>query len=275
MTKILALVLLVTALCLTSCLDYESRIQLKPDGSGVLIETMKLNRETAAFLQQLKASGDTTAMFSFFDEKELREKATRFGEGVVYVSGKKIEEDGRVGYVAVYAFSNIEKLTVGQKSVSEKLGDEAAETGMRYSNPADEFRFSFSKGSPATLKFSVFSEDQLQTPQEEPDMATSLSDSLQDSYLRMMKTFLKGMKMNFLLEPQGTIVKTNAAHVNGSVITLLSLDFDELIRDDNALKTLVAKGTSARPTTMKQLQELIGSVPGIKAQFGEIQVQFK
>ena len=83
------------------------------------------------------------------------------------------------------------------------------------------------------------------------------------------------MKMNFLLEPQGTIVRTNAAHVNGSVITLLSLNFDELIRDDNALKTLVAKGTTKRPTTMKQLQELIGSVPGIKAQFGEIQVQFK
>lgn len=273
MTKSLALLLLVSAFCLTGCLDYESRIQVKPDGSGVLIETLKFNRETAEFLRQMK-TGESTSMFSAFDENELREKAARFGEGVVYVSGKKIEENGRVGYVAVYAFSNINKLTVGQKSVSDKLGDETAETGMKYNNPADEFRFNFTRGTPATLSLSVFSEDELQQEtDEEPSMSVALSDSLQDSYLRMMKMFLQGMKMRFLLEPQGTIVRTNADHVDGSVITLLSLDFDELIRDDKALKTLVEQ--SKRPATMKQLQELISGVPGIKAQFGDVQVQFR
>ncbi len=281
------LLLILAAFTLTGCLEYESRIKVRPDGSGILIETVKFNEETADFMRGLDESMADSMESAMFDEAKLRQKAVEYGQGVSYVSGKRIQENGKLGYVAVYAFTNIENLMIGQKNMTEQLPGSDATTvnpSTGDNSPADRFAFAFTKGSPSTLRIRVFPENELrqklgEEQQEQMEDSEMLSDSLQDSALRMMKVFLEGMKMNFIVEVEGTIIETNASNRNGSAITLLGLDFDQLLGDNKALKSLMAKGAemeqSGRPQSMQELKHFIKGIPGFKAEFDEVVIKFQ
>jgi hypothetical protein len=59
----------------------------------------------------------------------------------------------------------------------------------------------------------------------------------------------------------GTLVKTNAEHVSGKRITVLDVNFSELLKDPAALEKLSAVGPRAG---IGDLRAALEGVPGIK-----------
>lgn len=105
-------------LSVVGCLQVNTVIKLKPDGSDTIEETMLMSK---VFFKQMKAmmeamtgqmgqaTGETEQkdgqaaqkpakkMLDIFDEDKLADKASKMGEGVTYVSGKRLTTDKHEG----------------------------------------------------------------------------------------------------------------------------------------------------------------------------------
>ena len=82
---------------------------------------------------------------------------------------------------------------------------------------------------------SSFPEDKLDEARKE---ATTDEDgkkkSLEPGQLEMMKKLFDGLKVAIDVDVLGTIVKTNSPYVQGSKVTLLEMDFSQLLANDAA-----------------------------------------
>lgn len=293
MNKLFPLLVVLTVFCLTGCLDYESRIQVKPDGSGHMVETLKFDNTMMDFIKNMASSmsdgEETTASATeeepVFNEQELREKSSKYGEGVTYVSGHAIKEDGKEGYTATYAFTDITKLTVGKESLTSTLSEaessssseDGSQPGPGGDSPLDKLNFSFSKGSPSVLTFNLLPKEDIEhalSTEPEPKQKETEEDSLAaEMALTMMKPFIKGLRIRFIVEPVGTIVGTNANHRDGSQITLLDMDFETMLQNAEATRMLMDENT--RPTNAEEFDAFLTKTPGMKSQTGDVWIKFE
>jgi nitrate reductase NapAB chaperone NapD len=68
----------------------------------------------------------------------------------------------------------------------------------------------------------------------------------------------------------GAIVKTNSPYVQGSKVTLLEMDFAELITNDAVL------GKLANPESIEDAKQMLKGVKGVKVNLDrEVMVEFK
>lgn len=289
------------AFTLTGCLEYETRIKIRTDGSGTITETLKVNEETADFLQSMdEQSEGKSVQESLFDKEKLRKEAADYGEGVSLVSATELNEMGKIGYKAVYAFPDIEKLVLQQNSLTKQLpggnNNEALsseEDGTPSAGEAvpgeEQFKLTFTKGDPALLRIKLFDEEELkkklseQSDKEldeepEPEEEENIDSLLSNDYMRTMRMFMEGLKMNIIVEADGKIIETNASYREGSAITLMGIDFDELLSDDKKLKSFIktsnALKSQPRPQTSEELQEFLKRIPGFKMEFKEVLLKF-
>jgi hypothetical protein len=88
-----------------------------------------------------------------------------------------------------------------------------------------------------------------------------------------MKTMLKGLKMTTVLEVAGPIVKTNGLNVEGSRITLLDLDFDQIAADEATFKKFSAMSDDPKnvdPAMLKGLKGIkVQTAPEVTVEFGK------
>ena len=80
-----------------------------------------------------------------------------------------------------------------------------------------------------------------------------------------MKSFLKDMMISVDLKVNGKIQETNASYVNDSKITLLKIDFNEILSDSSALKKIEAN----EPESIEELKKMIENIPGIKVELND------
>ena len=59
----------------------------------------------------------------------------------------------------------------------------------------------------------------------------------------MIKTMLAGARVLLAAEPAGTVVRTSSPYVEGSRVTLLEVDLDEVLKDETLLPRLQAAAT--------------------------------
>jgi len=86
----------------------------------------------------------------------------------------------------------------------------------------------------------------------------------------MMKKMLDGLRIEIALEVAGAIVKTNSPYVQGSKVTLLEMDFAELITNDAVL------GKLANPESIEDAKQMLKGVKGVKVNLDrEVMVEFK
>jgi len=79
--------------------------------------------------------------------------------------------------------------------------------------------------------------------------------------LAMFKQMLAGAHFNISVQPAGKLVKTNSPYVQGSRVTLLDVDFDQLVKDDAAIAKLQAlQGV----TSIDEARTKLKDVPGLK-----------
>ena len=252
---------------LTGCIDVEYKMNLKPDGSGTIVETVYMNTAMVQMIKGFMAmGGDSTKQeeFSLLDEAELRNEALDLGEGVKYISGEELKDNGREGYRAIYEFEDVNKIKMDQ-DVSDKapsMGGENEET------PEDDITFKFTKGSPATLIIYMPDEDDEIQVDEDAEIEAEeaeFENEGDEEWTEEMKNMMSGFRISIQIEVDGDIVETNATHVDGSTITLMEMSFDELLEDPEQFKKL----KNLDDASYEETRELLKDIPGIKFETNE------
>jgi hypothetical protein len=195
------------------------------------------------------------------------------GEGVSYVSGKKISTDTFEGYEAVFAFTDINKVKLNQNP-SDNVPSEPSQGGS--DKPEEYVTFRFKKGKPATLSVKM--------PEQEPDdkddaakpdeMGETSAEEQQQAamMLAQMKNMFEGMKIAMVIEVEGSVVETNATHVDGSRITMMELDFGKLLEMPEKLLQF----SQLQPESVEDAKAFMKDIPGFKVDMNkELTVKFQ
>jgi len=270
--------LLLVFLCgfITSgCLTSVTTIKVKPDGSGTIEQSIAMKAEAAAQLTAMASTfGDAAekdkdkppAPPELFSEKDMREAAAKFGEGVTFVSSQPIKTKDLTGRVATYSFADITKVRVNQKPPSPKGAPAEDESKGK---AADDVAFTFLRHPGGTSVVTVLFPEPDLSKKKDKDADTE-SKKPDPTQLAMMKKMLDGLRIEIALEVAGAIVKTNSPYVQGSKVTLLEMDFAELMTNDAVL------GKLANPESIEDAKQMLKGVKGVKVNLDrEVMVEFK
>ena len=242
---------------LSGCFQVHRTIIVKKDGSGTIEEKFLVTTEM----------GENMGGMNLNDVEKLKADAITFGENVSYVSSKEIEENGLKGYKAVYAFDDIIKLTLETNLAAKAMQG----TGM----PAEKeyFIFDFNKGK--TSQLTIILPPVKEEPEGEEYMEETsdpLSEEDQQQAIEMVKAMYKGMKLSFNIKFDGKISNSNATYVDGNVVTISEMDFDEMMTNDEYLKIF----SSSDNVSEKEMKDKMQNAPGFKNEMNEkVTVEFK
>jgi len=157
---------LAAALLLAGCVKEKTVVTVNPDGSGNIVVSTVMPPETVMMIEQLTKSMEaqlgarggaltsaTNRPDPFFDEKKLRKAARRYGPGVKYVKGQKVDKDGARGSVAVYSFPDIGDVFIATSSTMENMGPSMTGAGEEEDvasseKPRNAVEFSFKTNGP-------------------------------------------------------------------------------------------------------------------------------
>jgi hypothetical protein len=281
-----ALFVLAAATLFTGCFQMEKIISVKPDGSGTITETVSMSKATVDQMKQMfegiakgfggdakSADANPSKGFDLLDEKKLREEATKMGEGVTFVSAKKISDEKGEGYVATFAFTDINKLRIDQNP-----GDAMPNAGGLGGAPKAD-----AKSEPITFQFKKGSVAQLTIKNPTPAMkpkADAKKDAADDSAnaggeemaMAMMQQMMKDMRLVVAVEVAGKIVKTDAENVSGNRATLAEMDFNKLLANPEKFKQL----SKANPQSIEEAKAIVKGIDGFKVETKpSVSIQFQ
>lgn len=244
-TMLAAFVALSVTLLFTGCFQMEQVINIKPDGSGTIVMTAVLTKEALKQIEEMsKAGGEKgkTPIDEMTDPTKAAEQAKKLGEGVKFVKAEKIKNDIGEGAKLTFSFTDVTKLHVDMDmNGGGPGGDENKEK--------EPITFGFNKGT-LTIK-STHKKPAAAKPNDKEDKDDPAA-------LAMMQQMMKGMKISVFVNIEGTITETDAAHRDGSRITLAVVPFDEVLKDPKKMKAMdKADGWN---DALKVLKEIPGVV---------------
>ena len=296
MKKIQYLLALGSLALLTGCFQSDTLVTVQPDGSGTVTESFVVGKAALEQLKQvadsmtagLRGGGATSTVkpFQVMDEQKLRAEAGKMGEGVTFASAKKLSNDSGEGYTVTYAFKDISKLKLNQNRAGNlpegPQGDGGASNHPAPGSPqpdmdslvhdAEFITFDFKKGSVAelTIHTPAKSAGPAPAPKAEKDPSAPDSDAMVQQM--MMSTMLKDMRVNLAIQIAGKIEKTDAEYVVGPKVTLLEMDFNQLLADPARTKAFA----QAQPKSFEEAKKLMHSVPGVKAELKDtVKISFR
>lgn len=266
---------LAVGILLTACVDVETVVHVKPDGSGVVEETVLMKKEMVAMMKSMAAGMGGGAPAPLLDEAKLQESAAGMGSGVTLLDAEPITTETGEGYRARFAFADINQLRLDQNP-----GGRAPDAGDTTDGPA-----AADKEEPVTFLFQAGDEPLLviRPPREE---ATEQSPKAEDSgnapaglddpgaqmAMMMMSQFFDGLRVAVYVVPEGEIIETNATHREGSRITLMEMDFGKLLKDPDRFQAFVQQ----EPDSLEEAKSLMKDLPGVKIDLNpEVQIRFR
>lgn len=254
------------AAAVSGCIQSSTVIKLKPDGSGTIEQTMTMNAEAVAQLSALAAMSDDKdkksgkgGLEDLFSDKAARDSAAKMGPGVTFVSSEKIDTPDRKGMKAVYAFTDIRKISLEEMHTPTPSGGDAAAMGAPApGDPPLAFQFTQLPGGNSLLTIVQSGvEKAMKEGVTPPKPAAAVDPKMAEQGIEMMKTFMKGLKVDVLIQVP-RVVKTNSPYVDGGTVTLLSMDFDKVLADPKMLDRMQGAKTLA------DTKALLKDVKGIK-----------
>ena len=198
---------------LAGCVEDLTAIRLNADGSGTLTRTRRLKKWAVELARENKVEDE-------FTEEKAKARAEVLGDGVRYVSSKRLEDADWKGMSAVYAFKDIARLKLEEKSFHlEKQPDGRLRLTARMPfTPADK-----STSAPEALKLT-----------EENKRA-----------------LMAGIKMKLTVEVPGRVTACSSPYLEGSTLTLLEFDLDQLVAEEARLK----KQAALEPSTLEEARK--------------------
>jgi hypothetical protein len=237
------------------CLQSERLIKINGDGSGTIVDTVKLGDQAKGMLAGMAQMDKTPAA----DKKakkdaKLRAAAAKMGPGVTLVSAEATPDGGER---VTWAFTDISKIKIDQSASSSDMDST--------SKPSEQLTFRFAK-SPAGVVLTVV------TPKRSPSSPNAAKPAPKPeeaaAQITQMKAMLAGLKLSTGVEVNGTLIKTDSPYVAGSVVTLMAVDFDQL--DENSFK----KMSSVSDPSELDAKALAG-IKGVKMTTGDVNIEFK
>jgi len=267
--------ILPAATALTGCITFLTEIKVRGDGSGTMVQTMTLNPEqmkeamegvakqmgatTTEAKEEPKKSSPKASEEGPFEAAELKGKAADMGPGVTFVSAEKIDTKTAAGVRVTYAFKDINQLAVNPKPAA------AMGTAGAGASSEDALRFRFKRMPDGNAVLTVlFASPKPEAAKEQaasPPPPASPEEAAQQA--AMMKEMFKGLHMGMSVEVEGKVVKTNSPYVEGPKVTLMDIDFDPLLSDEQGFKALSAKMEAAKGDDRKTMEALKG-IKGLK-----------
>lgn len=240
--------ILTVALASTGCLRSTTTIDLRPDGSGTIVQESGMTAQALAMLKGIAASqgqgAEKAPGADIFSEEQARKTAETMG--VTFVSGEPFKTADLEGYRARYRFDDIAKIKVNMEQAAPQVAGKSGQP---------PFAFGFQRGANS----SVLTIDMPDSPGGAfPGMpgagkgASDADKAQAQQALAMMKAMMQGMFVDVSLNVSGRVIKTNAPLVDGSRVTLLQLDLDKLLADEASLQKLQSA------TTFKSLSGVAG-----------------
>ena len=241
------------ALLTVGCFEGERRFKVNADGSGTIVDTVKLGDQARGMLQGMEQMDQSPAAEKAAKKKAKQvEAAAALGEGVTFVSSAPTRDGGEV---TTYAFTDITKVRA-----------------LPMPNPDASSK---SKGEPMVFRMAKNAAGNsvltIVQSEKKPDAAAPKAEKKKPEDLaqeiQMMKAMLAGLKVKSVVEVNGRRVKASSPHVAGNAVTLLALDFDAL--DAAALQKMAESG-SGEPTPA-----MLRGIKGITASDDEVTIEFK
>ena len=262
MKKTVIAVIAFTMLFITGCFESRTVIKVKKDGSGTIHQTMLISKEAMEGMMGMAMQMGGNESKDLYDEIKIKEEAATMGDGVTYISSKKLERDGKTGYEAVFAFEDINTLKISENPGEKMMGGQ--------SSSETNFNFKFKKGNTSQLNIEFPIDENEDEETEEKTEEIAEMPEMNEEMTEMMKAMYKGLRFSIEVEFDGKITDTNASYKEGNKIVILDMDFDELAKDPEKLKSFQ---NMQNPDKMK---EALKNIPGMKVETNEkVMVKFQ
>ncbi len=276
------------AICLFSgCIQDNTVINIKPDGSGTIEETVLMGNAFIDMMQGLTKGMSEAGAQDTAEPKEPKPKndesviaemmekaktnAKEFGDGVKFVSAKPAKTQTASGYTAVYSFDDISKVTLNQNPGKKTPGESKKEGADAEAAKNDAIKFAFKKGPVSRLSVTM-PPPKTDEKKDKKDEAAGKDQSDDPNAIEMLKSMFKDMKVSIVLNMMGDIVKTNATYRTDKKITLIDMDFGKLINDMPLLKKI----NQAQPQSVEEVKAMVKGMEGLKLEFtSPVTVDFK
>ncbi len=261
-------------LTVSGCIETQMLVSVNSDGSGTIEERMLMNKMVIGMLEGMgdafKVEGEEedsdepveqAEPFSMFSEDDVAERAEKMGAGVKLVSYEEVESATGTGYSARFTFDDINAINMDQNPGSA-LPDMPGEE-QSAEEKEERIHFQFTPGSPARLVIKPFIEEEEieeEITEDMPEDEQSDEPGESDMEFEQMKELFRGMRMTLAIKVNGNIEETNAQFVDGSTITLIDFNFDQMLDNPEALKVL-EKSEEMSPAAA---QEVLKGIEGIK-----------
>ncbi len=247
----------IAGLVSASCVEGERVIKVNADGSGTVVESIKLGAEAQsmeAALSQMDSKPDAEKRTQV--EENLKARATKMGQGVRFVSLDKAPDGVQR---ITYAFADINQLVLDLTMSSPGSQEQAGAA------PKKPLRFSLGKqGSVSRLTVTM-------PPAAAGAAAKARTPDDLAQGMKMMRGFLEGLKLRTVMEVPGAIAKATVPS-EGSAATIFQVDFDAVMADESNFRKFVESADD--PETFDPAK-----VQGIKGitfpQANEVVIDFK
>ncbi len=266
----------------TGCLKDERTVSIKADGSGTIeIRTMMKSESIQQMIEMAKGmkeamgggEGDgegeeEDGPENMFTEKTAKKKAAELGEGVEFVSMKPLKEEGWEGMVAVYSFKDITKVVIKPGSEDSPMGDDGPGGGGGGGDSSPKVietikfeRKALDSGNTELTVITEGKEPEASTDEDPamPEVPPEQQRAMMEQQLAMMKQMVGGLKMSVKITVEGSLVKSSSPHVDGNTVTIMSMDFDEMLEKPETF----LDAAENEPKSLKEARELYAKMPGI------------
>jgi hypothetical protein len=277
----------IITLLFSGCIETHVLLSLRTDGSGTIREEVKISSEVVVPLMELahamKSQGeeagdaDESPTMQMFTEKEIRERAKKFGAGVYYVMHEVTIDEKMHGYVAEYTFADINSLRLNSNPGDAMPAFPGEDEGIDHEEE-DLVEFSFTRGETARLVIRPPAmQDKSGSEHADADSGVEIDAETggeEEDAERMdeLRGMFEDMRVSIIVEILGDVIKSNAMFRDGRRITILDIDFSILMENEDALKQL----DSRQDLTPAQVKQLITRIPGIRFDpSDEIEVTFR
>jgi hypothetical protein len=255
------------AAAVSGCIQSSTLIKVKPDGSGTIDETITMTAEAAAQLSALAAMGNDKdkqegkgGLDDLFSDKQARDAVAKMGQGVTFVSSEKIDTPERKGLKAIYAFTDIRKLSLEEMHAPDAGGNAAGMPGAaaQQKDPPMTFDFKQLPGGNGLLTILQPGVEKAMKASDTTAPPKAAADpKMAQQGIEMMKAFMKGLKIDVAIQVP-RLVKTSSPYADGGTVTLLSMDFDKVLADPAMLERMNGA------TTLAETKAALKDFKGIK-----------
>lgn len=279
MKRCLALCAAVLIACsLTGCLDIATVVSVKKDGSGTITQTVFLS----PMLSAMQSMGGEQQESSSPSEAELTQAAAAMGEGVRYVSKRKVTRDnGSTGHRVVFAFDDIN--TVRVNPMPENATGQEGAAGQAQGEKKDVLTFAFTPGDTANLVVNIPHDESTEAEGDDAfeadlpagaaagdDGAAGPKDPMQAQMEAQMKQMFQGFRVRALIRVDGEITDTTASHVQtGSTsgkrqyVTIYDMDIGRMLNNPEQFEKLQALQGAGQQQDLSAMADALEDVDGL------------